>query len=191
MCVISRTTIGDITLIKRIKSEKSEEVRYYGAVNVLPRISFSQAVLVSLAPLYLSFWFFFFLLDILIYNQVTALVFFLCFFTMISLVLSAAPSFEDLRMISQAFQTNSTKSYYQMLLIFFSILTTWLIVYLYSFQGFHEFFYYLIIAGFYFLYKYGFLITKNILRWINHNWFGNRFRNHAKHHYKSYKEFVE
>ena len=114
--------------------------RYY------TNLTFLQAFLISFAPLYLSFWLFFFLLDYLIHNQVSALVFFLCFFTMISISLSAAPSVTDLAMIPKAIQNDSKHSLYQLLLIFFPILTTCFIFFVYNIQFIHEFFIYLVIA---------------------------------------------
>lgn len=195
MCVIMHAPIENVSLIKKIESEKSEVVRYYGVVDVQKnRVSFLQAFLISFAPLYLSFWLFFSLLNFLIYNQFSALIFFVCFFTMISLTLSAAPSFADLAIIPKAFQNDTNHSLCQILLIIFSVFTTWLLLVAYNLQFIHEIFIYLVIAGFYFTFKYGFKFTRNILHYFYQNSIENyrqpkkiRFKRFTRHHYKPKK----
>ncbi|MFX1592331.1 MAG: hypothetical protein ACFFCL_06520 [Promethearchaeota archaeon] len=195
MCVITHTPIENVKLLKKVKNEKSDEVGYMGIVNVRKHnISFLQGFLISFAPLYLSFWFFFYLLDFLIGNQVTPLIFFICIFTMISLVLSAAPSFVDLGIILEAFRNDTHHSLYQILLISLSVLTTWIITFSCNIQFIHEIFIYLVIAGFYFIFKYGFKMTRYILHSINQNWFDNirqpkkmRFKTFTRRHYKPKK----
>ena len=195
MCVITHAPIENVSLIKKIESEKSEAVRYFGVVNVHKnRISFLQAFLISFAPLYLSFWLFFSLLDFLINNQVSALIFFLCFFTMISLTLSAAPSFADLAIIPKAFQNDNNHSLYQILLIILSILTTWMIIFVFKIQFIHEIFIYLVIAGFYFTFKYSFKFTRNALKHFYRNSIENyhrpkklRIKRFTRRHYKPKK----
>lgn len=168
MCLITHAPIESFSLVKKFESEKTKKVRYYGEVKVHEqKTTFIQAFLISFAPLYLSFWLFFFLLNHLINTQVSELIFFICIFTMISLVLSAAPSFADLALIPKAFQNNSRHSSYQILLLGFSILTTWLIFITYDIQLIHEIFIYLGIGGFYFVFKYGFKMIGYILYSIN------------------------
>jgi hypothetical protein len=195
MCIITHSPVEDVTLIKKIKSEKSEGATYYGHINVSKyRISFMQAFLISFAPLYLSFWLFFLLLNFLINNQFNPLVGFLCLITMISLVLSAAPSFTDLKMIPKAFQNDTNHSYYQIFLIIISILTTWIIVFSFNFQFIHEIFIYLIIVGFYFIFKYGFKFVLRIIQLFYRNSTDNyhrpkkiRIKRETRHHYKPKK----
>lgn len=195
MCIITHAPIENVSLIKKMESKDSEAVRYYGVVDVQKnRISFLQAFLISFAPLYLSFWLFFFLLNFLINNQVSALIFFLCFFTMISLTLSAAPSFADLAIIPKAFQNDTNHSLYQILLIIFSVFTTWLLSVVYNLQFIHEIFFYLVIAGFYFTFKYSFKFTRNILQNFYRNSVENyrrpkkiRFKSFTRRHYKPKK----
>jgi len=164
MCIITRSPIEKVTLIKKLDFKEEQRLGYYGEVQVQEhRISFLQAVLIGLAPLYLSFWLFFFLLEILVYSQVDVVVFFICIFVMISISLSAAPSFADFLMIPKAFLNNFNHSIYQVLLIVLSFLFTFTILTVFDLQNFHEFFVYLIVTGFYFGFKYGFRITVNLL----------------------------
>jgi len=164
MCIVTRSPIEKVTLIKKLDFKEEQRLGYYGEVQVQEhRISFLQAVLIGLAPLYLSFWLFFFLLEILVYSQVDVVVFFICIFVMISISLSAAPSFADFLMIPKAFLNDFNHSMYQVLLIILSFLLTFTILTVFALQGFHEFFVYLIVTGFYFGFKYGFRISGNLL----------------------------
>ena len=136
----------------------------------------------------------FLLLNFLIYNQVSPLVGFLCLFTMISLVLSAAPSFTDLKMIPKAFQNDSNHSFYQIFLIIISILTTWIIVFSLNFQFIHEIFIYLIIAGVYFIFKYSFRFIIRFFQRFYQTSVENyhrprkiRFKRFTRQHYKPKK----
>ncbi|MHA2281657.1 MAG: hypothetical protein ACXAC5_12490 [Promethearchaeota archaeon] len=164
MCIITRSPIEKVTLIKKLDFKEEQRLGYYGEVQVQEhRISFLQAVLIGLAPLYLSFWLFFLLLNILVYSQVDAVVFIICIFIMISISLSAAPSFEDFLMIPKVFLNDFNHSMYQILLIVLSFLLTFITLTIFDLQGFHEFFVYLIVTGFYFGFKFGFRITVNLL----------------------------
>ncbi|MHA2283695.1 MAG: hypothetical protein ACXAC5_22870 [Promethearchaeota archaeon] len=164
MCIITRSPIEKVTLIKKLDFKEEQRLGYYGEVQVQEhRISFLQAVLIGLAPLYLSFWLFFFLLNILVYSPVEPVVFIICIFVMISISLSAAPSFADFLMIPKVFLNDFNHSMYQVLLIALSFLLTITMLTVFDLQSFHEFFVYLIITGFYFGFKYGFQITGNLL----------------------------
>ena len=164
MCIITRSPVENVTLVKKLNFKEEQRIGYYGEVQVQThRISFLQAFLIGFAPLYLSFWLFFFLLEMLVYSQVNAVVFILSILIMISISLSAAPSFADLSEIPKAFFNNFNHSMYQILLLVLSFLLTFTILNLYNLYGFHELFVYLIITGFYFGFKYGFRITANLL----------------------------
>ena len=187
MCVITHAPIQKVSLIKKFRSEETGKVSYYGEVKVYEKsVTFLQAFLISFAPMYLSFWVFFLLLNFLINNHVSALVFFLCIFTMISLVLSAAPSFTDLKIIPKAFQNDTNHSIYQIFLIAVSILLTWIIVIAYNLQFIHEIFIYLIIAGFYLAFKYGLKLTCNIFQ----HFYQNSFKNYSKPKKIKFKKFT-
>ncbi|MHA1987821.1 MAG: hypothetical protein ACW98D_14390 [Promethearchaeota archaeon] len=164
MCIITRSPIEKVTLIKKFNFKEEQRLGYYGEVEVqAQRISFLQAVLIGLAPLYLSFWLFFSLLEILLYSFVEPIVFAFSIFIMTSIALSAAPSFADFSMIAKVFLNNFNHSIYQILLIILSLLLTFTIISVFNLQGFHEFFVYLIVTGFYFIFKYGFRISVLLL----------------------------
>jgi len=164
MCIVTRSPIEKVTLIKKLDFKEEQRLGYYGEVKIQAhRISFLQAVLIGLAPLYLSFWLFFFLLEILVYSQVEPIIFFVFILIMISISLSAAPSFADFLIIPKTFLNDFNHSMYQVLLIGLSFLLTFTTLAIFNLQGFHEFFVYLIVAGFYFGFKYGFRISVNLL----------------------------
>ena len=195
MCVICNAPIEKITLINREESEKNRGFTYFGEVKVREHnISFLQAFLISFAPLYFSFWLIFFLLNFLVNNQVHPLIFLPSIFMMISLSLSAAPSFSDLAIIPRAFQNGIYHSLYQILLVVISILTVWMLFVAFSFQYFHEILVYLMITVFYFIYKYGFKIIGYILKSIKRNWLEDyrspkqiRFKRFTRSRYKPKK----
>ena len=187
MCIITHAPVKKVSLIKRFRSEETRTTSYFGEVVVYENnISFLQSFLISFAPLYLSFWIFFYLLNFLINNQVSALVFFLSIFTMISLVLSAAPSSADLGIIPRTFQNDTNHSMYQILLILFSILTTWIITFAFSIQFVHEIFIYLVIAAVYFAFKYSLKLIKTIYQLVYRNHFEN-YRRPKKIRFKRYR----
>ena len=158
MCFITHTPVRKVSLIRKIDSENDRTHKYYGEVKIGDtRISFLQALIVGFAPLYISFWLFFFLLDQLCNTQVIPLVFVLYIFIMVSISLSAAPSFADLRLIPTAFQNDISHSLYQIMLIILSILATSLALFVYKIHTIHELLTYLIITAFYFAFKYGFI----------------------------------
>lgn len=164
MCVISRVPIEKVTLIKKDWFEIEKKVGYYGEVKVQEtRISFMQAILVGLAPLYLSFWLFFFLLNLLVYTKVNIWIFLFSIVVMISISLSAAPSFSDLTVIYRAIQNDPRNSFYQFIIVVFSFLTCWGIIEVFNLYFIHELFFYLLIATFYFLFKYGFKMIGYII----------------------------
>lgn len=63
MCLITNTRIEKITLVKKIKTKKyGRKYGYGGEVRVRePCVTLLQALLIGFAPLFLSFWLFFFL----------------------------------------------------------------------------------------------------------------------------------
>jgi uncharacterized membrane protein len=85
----------------------------------------------------------------------------LCIILMISLVFSASPSIPDLTIITRAFSHNTEHSFYQIFLVILSLLATWSIESSVNFD-LHEWHIYLIIIGFYFVFKFGFRLIKHI-----------------------------
>jgi hypothetical protein len=193
MCIVTCSPIEEVTLVKKLDFKEEQRLGYYGEVKVQEhRLSFLQAVLIGLAPLYLSFWLFFFLLNILVYSRVDAVVFMVCILIMISISLSAAPSFADFLVIPKAFLNDINHSMYQILLIVLSFLLTFITLTVFNLQGFHEFFVYLIVTGFYFGFKYGFRIIGNLLcknstiaKTLSNR---NNFRRYSRHRHNPEKK---
>ena len=164
MCIITRSPIEKVTLIKKLDFKEEQRLGYYGEVEVQEhRLSFLQAFLIGFAPLYLSFWLLFFLLEILVYSQVEPVVILVYVLIMISITLSAAPSFADLAILPKTFLNDFYHSVYQILLIALSFLLTFMTLVIFDFHGFHEFFVYLIVTAFYFSFKFGLRITGRLL----------------------------
>jgi len=166
MCYITHSPIEKVSLLK--KTELTEQKNpgdfgYYGQVKLMEhKLSFLQAFLVSFAPLYLSFWLFFLILGLLLTIPMHPLLIAVSVFLLISLALGSAPSFQDLKVIPHAFSYDVVNSLYQILLISFSIGMTWIVVFAYNLHYLFELLIYLIIAGFYFMFKYGFQVTANL-----------------------------
>ena len=158
MCIITNTRIENVSLVKRIKSKESRhEYQYGGEVKVRDtNISFLQALLIGIAPLYLSFWLFFFLWAQISNPHIEIWLFFTYLFVMISIFFSTAPSFTDLTTTGKAFQNDIRYSLYQILLLILSVFITWIVIISYEINITHEIFSYLTIMGVYYGLKYGF-----------------------------------
>ena len=180
MCLITHTPVRKVTLIRKMHDQDSRNERifkYYGEVEIgESRISFLQAFIVGFAPLYLSFWLFFFLLDQLRTGQVYPWVFALYIFIMISISLSAAPSLADLKLIPTAFQNDVSHSFYQIMLIILAISATWVVFFTYNIHAIHEFLTYLIITAFYLAFKFGFMWIGDTVHRIRLNHKLNRLK---------------
>ena len=183
MCIITRSPIEHVTLIKKLDYQEGQKFGYYGEVQAqAERISFLQAVLIGLAPLYISFWIFFFLLEMLTTVQVHVVVFTISVLVMISISLSAAPSLPDLSVIPKAFLNDTNYSIYQIFLLVISVLTTITMLTAFNKLGIHGIYVYLIITGFYFGFKYGFLLFNILFNKLN--FFGKNPYN--RRYYKKY-----
>lgn len=164
MCIITNTHVEKVTLVKRMKNNKYEGKHGFGGEVKISEhnISFLQALLIGLAPLFLSFWLFFFLWEQVSNPSIDAWLFFFYLFVMISIVLSSAPSFADLAMIPKAFQNDINYSFYQILLLILSVFLTWTVVVVHDIHVIHEIFCYITIMGVYYGLKYGFKGIGNI-----------------------------
>ena len=157
MCIITRAPIEKVTLIKKIDFKEEQRFGYYGEVLThADRISFLQAVLIGLAPLLISFWIFFSLLELLTTLRVDAVGATISVLIMISISLSAAPSLSDLSIIPKAFLNDFNYSMYQIFLLVIALLLTFTTLSTFKLHGIHELYVYLIITGFYVGFKYGF-----------------------------------
>ncbi len=158
MCLLTDTRIRTMKILERSDNESKFGLKYGGRVELeaFNKLTFLQAVLIGFAPLYISFWLFFFLWEQLKNPSLEVVVFYLYIFIMVSLVLSATPSLADLLAIFGSFQFDWRHSLYQICLLLLSIWTVWLSVTYFQFEVFHEILtYFLILAGYY-AYKYGF-----------------------------------
>ena len=98
MCLLTNTQIRTMKIIELSDSKSKFGLKYGGRVELKDhvKLSFLQALLIGFAPLYISFWLFFFLWEQLKNPSLEVVIFYLYIFIMVSLVLSAAPSLADL-----------------------------------------------------------------------------------------------
>jgi hypothetical protein len=158
MCLLTDTRIGTMKILEQSDKKSKFGLKYGGRIELkeLNKLTFLQALLIGFAPLYISFWLFFFLLEQLKNPSLEVVIFYLYIFIMVSLVLSAAPSLADLFAIFSSFQFDWRHSLYQICLLLLSIWTVWFGVTYFQFEVFHEILtYFLILVG-YHIYKYGF-----------------------------------
>jgi hypothetical protein len=173
MCFLTRTPIKQIKVIEKTDPDQTTfDFQYGGYVELKdPRkITFLQAFLIGFAPLYFSFWLFFFLLDQLLYVQLEDMIYVIYAILMISLTLSAAPSVADLVSIVTSFSFNWGYSLYQIGVLGLSIGTIWLAIPNFQPAMFQEILLYILIGIVYFGYKYSIKLVKAILKLL----FGKR-----------------
>jgi len=168
MCLITNTPVESVKLLEKIKTEEGpgyKEYEFNGSVTIKKDkgMSFLQAILVGVAPLFFSFWLFVLLLDNVI-HPTNDLTFFTCLFIIISIIFSAAPSSEDLKCIPEAFSENVGYSMYQILLLMLSVLLVWLIIPVLKQPYLHEIIIYLLIGIFYYIWKYGIKVVSFLYR---------------------------
>ena len=160
MSIITNAPVKSVKLLEKVKynEKKGNQFGFRGSVtiNMEKGLTFLQALLISLAPLILSFWLFFFLWDLILTDIFDIFGVIIIIFLMVSIVLAAAPSAADILCVPYAFQKNPKYSCYQILLLVLSILTYWFISILYQLILFHEIVNYLLIMVYYYGFKYGF-----------------------------------
>ncbi len=168
MCLLTNAPISKVSLVRRTKIKDPNQRFVYGGAIKVEESNFTllQALLICFAPLYFSFWLFFFLLEQISNPDISALFFFVYLFLMISISLAAAPSFPDLAVIPKAFQNDVDHSFYQILLIILSIGSVWFAVNLNEIFIFHEIFMYILIMIAYNCLKYGFRGLGYVFNWI-------------------------
>lgn len=135
------------------RNEKNGFRSPHGAVKPKKLESFLQAVVICIAPLYISTWLIFIFFFIVLSPFYILLLRIIAGFLCISLILGAAPSTQDFRCIGQAFRLDPSHSMYQILLIICSGLILWGILLFTQVQFILDVFYYLSIAGIYFVLK--------------------------------------
>lgn len=157
MCLITNTRIDSVNLLQRNKSQdEKSKLNHHGRVVIgdFSQLSFLQAVLIGLAPLYISFWLFFFLWDQIKSTNIDVTLFFIYLFLMVSIALNAAPSLADFGAIPKAFGNDPSYSFYQMFLLFLSAISVWFITTQYQLTQYHEIVTYFFIFLTYFACKY-------------------------------------
>lgn len=164
----------------RWKSEENHQASPHGSVRVDPRRSFLQQVVVSFAPLLVSTWLFFYLLDVALNDTLPDLLTLLAGLACFSLLLGAAPSHQDIVLVGTYFKKDVKYSLYQITLLSFSVAIVWLVCFFYE-VAFLEFVYYLIVGAVYYVFKYlleAILLIARIKRrkWRNRHAFKNSNR---------------
>lgn len=169
MCFVTNTKINNITLLKKVERKEPSNKIYGGQVNLLPdqRISFLQALVVGLAPLFVSFWLFFFLYHELTNPNTPDFMIIFYIFLMISLIVGSAPSKGDLSQIASAFTYDLRYTFYQLLLLTISIFTVWYVtVVALQVSVIHESINYLFILVGYYVLKYFIKGVKGVIKHI-------------------------
>ena len=173
MCLITKTPIKRIILLEKVNriGNRKDEFNYGGKVLVddFSKLKFLQALLIGLAPIYISFWLFLFLLQQIILMELDVLLFYISIFIMISIFLGAAPSFADLSLIPKAFNNDPTYSLYQTFILLLSFGTIWLISSAYQVIYLHEIIFYSIVFLTYYVLKYLFRGIKGLIHLLVRN----------------------
>ncbi len=144
------------------RSQKTGERSPHGAVGTHPP-SFVQAIFIGLAPLYIGTWLIFLTLtialrpDFNIYIRVISGL--ICF----SILAAAAPSSQDFNTIPAAFSSSPANSWYQVLLLFLSGVTMWIILINIQVVFLLDLFFYLTFIVIYFMFKFSFIGIKKII----------------------------
>ena len=92
------------------------------------KITFMQALMVGLAPLFISTWLLFWSLSILFTDKFEPIIRILAGLFCLSLLIGAAPSSEDFKHIPRAFKRDPLYSLYQILLVIVSIVILWFLI---------------------------------------------------------------
>ena len=156
MCFVTNTKIDSVVLVNKVENEGQINKVYGGQVNILlnPRISFLQALVIGLAPLFISFWIFFFLLHELYNPNITDFLAIFYVFIMVSLILGSAPSKGDWNQIASAFTCDIEYTFYQIFLVVISIFSVYNIVPALQIPIIHESINYIFILVGYYVFKY-------------------------------------
>ncbi|MFX0135024.1 MAG: hypothetical protein ACFFDN_15390 [Candidatus Hodarchaeota archaeon] len=178
---------------------RDEKYRYrspHGAVKSGKPETFLQAIIISLAPLYISTWLIFFLWFGVVFNSAfNPVVRFIAGCICVSLFLTAAPSSGDIQMISKAFNEDPSHSWYQIFLIGISTFILWLFLTITHIIFFLDVFYYLAIAGIYLTLRFSFIgITRLIIKIQSRDFTRPskvRFKQFSRKYYKPKKPWKE
>jgi len=169
------------------RNKETHQRSPHGSVTSKPR-SFLQAVVICLAPLYISTWLFFLSLQLATNTHVDPVIRIIAILFCVSLILGAAPSSVDFNNIPKAFGKDPLNSLYKVFLIILSGIILWIIILYTQIVFILDIFYYLAIIGLYLLLRFSFL---GISRGINELQSRNfrkpskvRLRRFTRTHYK-------
>jgi len=150
--------------------------RYYGMANPhgavrldkyeYQKISFMQALLVSLAPLYISTWLFFFSLGAAFDSTIDPLFRLMAAFLCVSLFLKLTPSPADFSQIRKGFNRDSSFAIYQIFLVFLSGSIILIIMISYNIGIPFDFLYYIFVGFTYLLLYYVFKVLGYLIHSI-------------------------
>ena len=176
MCLVTNTKIDSIVLLNKTENEGQSNKIYGGQVNIQPnpRISFLQALVVGLAPLFISFWIFFFILHELYNPNTTDFIAIFYVFLMVSLILGSAPSKGDWNQIVFTFIYDIEYTLYQIFLAVISIFSVLYIVATLQIPIIHESINYVFVLIGYYVFKY---LIKGANRVINDVYTKTNFSN--------------
>jgi hypothetical protein len=148
----------------KYRADNSSRAAPHGSVSLIQpfQISFTQAFLISFAPLLIGTWIIYFLLQVVLSTSINPVFRMIAVFCILSILLTLSPSQADLAGIKRGYQNDPQHGQYQIFLIILSILITWALVGIYNIILSYEFFYYFLIIFCYIVLKYS-LISTHIL----------------------------
>ena len=176
------------------RSKETHRRSPHGLVASKPQ-SFLQAILISLAPLYISTWLFFLSLQCMFSPSIYPFIRVIAGLFCVSLVLGAAPSGQDFNNIPKLFFNDLHNSLYKLSLVIFSGVILWIILLYTQVVFILDIFYYFAIIGLYLLLRFSFLgISRGISELLSRNFRKPskvRIRRFTRTHYKPKKPHKE
>jgi len=172
------------------RSKQTRQINPHGLVRSKPR-SFLQAVVICLAPLYISTWLFFLSLQFAANTNVGPVIRIIAILFCVSLILGAAPSSVDFNNIPKGFLIDPLNSLYKVFLIILSGVILWIIILYTQIVFILDVFYYFAIIGLYLLLRFSVLgISRGISELQSRNFRKPskvRIRRFTRTHYKPKK----
>ena len=146
----------------KYRSEQGPGVAPHGSVGdpEFHRNSFIQSFMMSFAPLFVSTFLFMFCLDIIFHIQTEIWIKVMAMVFCVSLLMGSNPSGQDVRCVGLSFKINPRYSIYQIFLVLISGILVWAFIDLsfmfLPFEVLYYIMYFIYLALFYFLFKFGF-----------------------------------
>jgi len=168
ICLI--TGVPAYNMRVKYRAENSSSAAPHGSVSLRQpfQISFTQAFLISFAPLLIGTWIIYFLLQVVLSTSFNPIFRIIAVFCILSILLTISPSKTDLAGIKQGYQNDPQHGQYQIFLITLSFLISWALVGWFNIIFPYEFFYYFIIILSYFFLKYYFLSIRILINKIRY-----------------------